>query len=68
MIFDFGDGGCGLLPVGKTAKKYSLKECVFVNLTLKIQCNVVKNTLLQTALSAILPAGLVVFMTVAYYD
>jgi len=31
------------------AKKNSLKECVFVNSELKIQCYVVKNTLLQTA-------------------
>jgi len=30
---------------------------VFVNLALKIQCHVVKNTLLQTAFSAILPTG-----------
>jgi len=40
-------------------KKNSPKECVFVNsaLKLKIQCHVVKNTLIQTALSAILPTG-----------
>jgi len=31
-----------------------LKECVFVNSALKIQCRVVKNTLLQAAFSAIL--------------
>jgi len=31
-------------------QKYSLKECVFVNLALKLQCHIVrKNTLLQTA-------------------
>jgi len=34
--------------VGKITKKNnSLKECVFVNLALKIQCHVVKNTLQQ---------------------
>jgi len=36
-------------PVGKTAKKNSLKECVVVNSALNIQCHVVKNVLLQTA-------------------
>jgi len=34
-------------PVGKITKK-SLKECVFVNTALKLQCHIVKNTLLQT--------------------
>jgi len=34
-------------PVGKIAKN-SLKECDFVNSALKIQCHIVKNTLLQT--------------------
>jgi len=43
-------------PVGKMAKN-SLKEWVFVNSALKIQCHIVKNTLLQTAFSAILPIG-----------
>jgi len=43
--------------VSKIAEKSSLKECVFVNWALKIQCHVVKNTLLQTAFSAILPTG-----------
>jgi len=38
-------------------KKNSLKECVFVNSALNIQCHVVENTLLQTAFSAILPTG-----------
>jgi len=33
----------------------NLKECVFVNTALKIQCHIVKKTLLQTAFSAILP-------------
>jgi len=33
------------------------EECVFVNSALKIPCHVVKNTLLQTAFSAILPTG-----------
>jgi len=44
-------------PVGKIAKKSSLNECVFVNSALKIQRHIVKNTLLQTAFSAILPTG-----------
>jgi len=35
--------------------KDSLKECVFVN---SLQCHIVKNTLLQTAFSEILPTGL----------
>jgi len=39
--------------VGKIAKKNSLKECVFVNLPLKIQYHIVKSTLSQTAFSAI---------------
>jgi len=42
-------------PVGKIAKKSSLKKSVFGNSALKIQCHVVKYTLLQTAFSAILP-------------
>jgi len=33
----------------KKQKKNSLKECVFINSALKIQCRVAKNTLLQTA-------------------
>jgi len=41
-------------PVGKIA---SLKERVFVNSIFKIQCRGVKNTLLQTAFSAISPTG-----------
>jgi len=41
--------------VGKVAKKNILKECVFVNSALEIQRHVVKNALLQTAFSAILP-------------
>jgi len=40
--------------VGKIAKKNGLKECVFVNSAL-----IVKNIVLQTAFSAILPIGLV---------
>jgi len=35
--------------------KNCLKECIFVNLALKIQRYIVKNTLLQTAFSVILP-------------
>jgi len=31
------------LQVGKIAKNNDLKECVFVNLALKIQCQIVKN-------------------------
>jgi len=47
-----------LNPVGKIAKKNSLKEYVFVNSVLKILCHVVKNALLQNAFSAILrPLG-----------
>jgi len=38
-------------------KKNSLSECVFVNSALKIQCHIVKNTLLHTAFSAILPTA-----------
>jgi len=43
--------------VGKIANN-SLKECDFVNSALKIQCRIVKNPLLQTAFSAILPLGI----------
>jgi len=44
-------------PVSKSGKKKnSLKECVFVNFALKV-CQIVKNTLLETAFSAILPRG-----------
>jgi len=39
----------GLRPVGKIAKKNRLKGCAFVNSAFKIQCHIVKNTLLQTA-------------------
>jgi len=41
-------------PVSKITKKKSLKECVFINSRLKIQCHIVKNTLLQTALAVFL--------------
>jgi len=41
----------------KNHKKNSLKECVFAISALKIQCHVVKNILLRTAFSAILPTG-----------
>jgi len=34
-----------------------VKRCVFVNLALKIQCQIVKYTLLQTSFLAILPTG-----------
>jgi len=51
-------------PVGKIAKKQSegvrlcsLKECVYVNSAFKIRCQIVKNTLLQIAFSAICPLG-----------
>jgi len=43
-------------PLGKIAKIQS-KECVFVNSAFKLQCHIVKNTLLHTAFSAILPTG-----------
>jgi len=39
-------GGC---------QKNILKESVFVNSALKLQCHIVENTLLQTVFSAILP-------------
>jgi len=39
--------------VDKIAKKYNLKECVFVNSALKMKCHIVKNTLLQAAFLAI---------------
>jgi len=38
--------------------KNSLKEYIFINSALKMQCRVVKNTLVQTAFSVILPTGL----------
>jgi len=41
--------------VGKIAKKTVWRCAFFDNLALKIQCHVVKNTLLQTAFSAIFP-------------
>jgi len=41
------------IPSGQNCQKNSLKECVFVNLALKIKCHIVKNTLIQTAFSAI---------------
>jgi len=44
--------------VGKIAKKNSLKECSFVNSALKIQCHIVKSTILQTAFWEILPTGI----------
>jgi len=49
---------------GKNRQKSSLKKCVFVNSALNIQCHVIKNTLLQTAFSAILPTG-ILFLEVA---
>jgi len=38
-------------------QKSSLKESVFINSALKLQCHIAKNALLQTALLAILPTG-----------
>jgi len=35
-----------------------MKECIFINSALKIQCHAVKNTVLQTAFLAILPIGM----------
>jgi len=55
------------IPSGQNRQKNSLKECVkecvFVNSALKIQCHVVKYTLLQTAFSAILLTGRSVLRT-----
>jgi len=34
-------------PSGQNRQKDSLKECVFVNSALNLQCRIVKNTLLQ---------------------
>jgi len=39
------------------AKKTVQRSAFFVNSVLKIQCRIVKNTLLQTAFLAILPTG-----------
>jgi len=36
-----------LKPSGQNSQKYSLKECDIVNSRLKIQCHIVKNTLLD---------------------
>jgi len=49
------DHGASVQP--SRQNRNSLMECVFVNSAIKIQCHVVKNTLLQTAFSAILPTG-----------
>jgi len=49
---------------GQNRRKSSLKQCVFVSLPLKIQCHIVKNTLLQTAFSAILPTGLILVIEI----
>jgi len=45
-------------PSEKNHQKHSLKESVFIDTALKIQCHVVKNALLQTAFSAILATGM----------
>jgi len=42
-------------PSGQNRQKSSVKEFLFVNSALKIQYYVLKNTLLQTAFSVILP-------------
>jgi len=42
----------------KSLKIQSEGDTFLVNLALKIQCHVVKNTLLQTSFSAIFPTGL----------
>jgi len=42
---------------GQNCQKNSLKERVFVHLALKLQYYIVKNTLLQTAFTTILPTG-----------
>jgi len=41
--------GCSHYYCWAKLPKNSLKECVFVNSALKIQCYIVKNTFLQTA-------------------
>jgi len=52
-----------LQPSGQNRQKNSLK-CIFViNSALKIQCHIVKNTLLQTAFSVILSAGKEITLT-----
>jgi len=49
-----------LLPNGQNRqKKNNLKEGVFVNSALNLQCHIGKNTLLRTAFSAILPTGFI---------
>jgi len=42
------------MPSGQNCQKTVRRSAFFVNSALKIQCNIVKNTLLQTAFSAIL--------------
>jgi len=44
-------------PLGKFAKKKSEGVCFFVNLALKLQRHIVKNTPLQAAFSTILPTS-----------
>jgi len=36
------------IPSGQNRQKNSLKVCIFVNSALKLQCHIIKNTLLQT--------------------
>jgi len=44
--------------MNKIPENQPMKPVFFVNSALKIQCNIVKNTLLQTAFSAIFPTGI----------
>jgi len=46
------------LPSGQNHQKQSEGSCVFVNSALKMRCHIVKNTLSQTVLPAILSTGL----------
>jgi len=41
-IFNLCDFLSFIFPSGQNRQKNSLKECVFVNLALKIQCHIVK--------------------------
>jgi len=45
-------------PSGQNRQKINVKESVYNNLALKLQCYIFKNTLLQTAFSAILSSKL----------
>jgi len=55
-------------PSAQNRQKKSLKEGVFVSSALKIQCHIVKNTLLHTAFSAILRTGIYYYNTSVCYS